>query len=604
MLAQSPETATHPTGNTSENLTTEEEDHLVRSTKKVKNDHDYSANMVEDTTTADPPHIQDTIMCNSEVNQRSHNSVSPEMDTTLPPPKPLSFKQVQIASRGKEIPFSDDVESLPLDEDFTEEEENFDEEEEVDGVPVVKLPQSLLAYSRQPWKNAVIVKPIGYPIGYKSLCTKIKSVWDLQGDFSALEIGLGFVVFKFDMASDRTHVLTAGPWIINDQYITVREWEPRFKPDEAEEIQTAVWIRFPNFPLEYYYEKNIFRIARRLGRPIRADSTTVETDRGRYARVCVEIDLSKPVKSRVLIEGKIYRVEYEHIPIMCFGCGRVGHRRDQCTWSNKPNPSPGDDAPQPPVTASGATAEETTTINAVAQTPVYGHWTLVQRKPRRPNTGKRFTDRPHLAQNSKNPGLNSQKSDGRNNRFSLLNWFDASTSNSKRPNPSNKASVETKNSQSVWTKVKNGHGPKNQALDKSSPYSANPSFTSTPNPSANSNLHIPDPIICDPKLSSPLNHITTSQSASPLPSPQPSLHLVPDGNRDIPPPSSSDLHPDQTRGRRRSDSESRMVDVESKDGGDGSRVQRSRSPILRSGSGESEGNSTRPAGSHEDGRME
>ncbi|KAH7857244.1 hypothetical protein Vadar_010506 [Vaccinium darrowii] len=131
--------------------------------------------------------------------------------------------------------------------------------------------QSLLNYSRQPWKNAVIVKPIGYPIGYKSLYTKVKSVWDLQGDYSALEIGLGFVVF--DMASDRTHVLTAGPWIINNQYITVREWEPRFKPDEAEEIKTAVWIRFPNFPLEYYYEKNIFRIARRLGWPIRADST-------------------------------------------------------------------------------------------------------------------------------------------------------------------------------------------------------------------------------------------------------------------------------------------------------------------------------------------
>ncbi|KAH7852450.1 hypothetical protein Vadar_024929 [Vaccinium darrowii] len=335
MLTQILETATLPIGISSENITTKEEDHLIRSTKKVKNDHDYSTDMAEDAIVLETLLVQDTVMNNGEENQDSLPHLSSSKGMNSKNPKDPSFKQVLISSKGREIPFSEDVETLPLDEDLMEEEELIDEEEEIDGIPVVNIPKSLLNYGRQPWKNAIIVKPVGYPIGYKSLCTKVKSIWDLQGDFSALQIGLGFVVFKFDMSCDHQHALTAGPWIINDQYITVREWEPRFKPGKAEEIKMVVWIRFPIFPFEYYYEKNMFRIARRLGRPIRADSTTMEIERGRYARVCVEIDLSKPVKSRILIEGKVYRVEYEHIPLMCFGCGHIGHHRDLCSWGAK-----------------------------------------------------------------------------------------------------------------------------------------------------------------------------------------------------------------------------------------------------------------------------
>ncbi|KAH7838461.1 hypothetical protein Vadar_026737 [Vaccinium darrowii] len=283
MSSQSPVTANLPIGISSENITTEEEDHLIRSTKKVKNDHNYSIDMAEDTPVVETPQIQDTAMNSLEDIQKE------DMDQEVlcndkQYTKVLFFKQVLIASIGKEIPFSDDIESLSLGDDVIEKEDDIDEEEEIDGIPEVKIPKSLLNYGRQPWKNAVIIKPIGYPIGYKALCTKVKSIWDLRGDFSALEIGLGFVVFKFDMACDRNHVLTTGPRIINDRYITGREWEPRFKPDEAKEIKTAVWIRFPNCPLEYYYEKNMFRIAKHLGRPIRADSTTMETDRSRYAR--------------------------------------------------------------------------------------------------------------------------------------------------------------------------------------------------------------------------------------------------------------------------------------------------------------------------------
>ncbi|KAI5310974.1 hypothetical protein L3X38_030078 [Prunus dulcis] len=31
-----------------------------------------------------------------------------------------------------------------------------------------------------------------------------------------------------------------------------------------------------------------------------------------------------------MVEGKLVRVEYENLPIICFKCGRIGHRKDHC----------------------------------------------------------------------------------------------------------------------------------------------------------------------------------------------------------------------------------------------------------------------------------
>ncbi|KAH7843302.1 hypothetical protein Vadar_014972 [Vaccinium darrowii] len=245
-----------PIGSSSDNITAKEEDHLIRSIKKIKNDQ------IELITSMDA----EPVVPDSET-PRVDTIVDDEMgmgeekgEEALAPPKELikSFMQILINTEGKEVAFSEDVENIPFDEESMGEEENICEDEERDGIPVINFPKSLMKYGTQPWKNAIIVKPIGYPIGYKALCTKVRRLWDLQGDFSAIDIGMGFVVFKFDVQSDRDHVLTGGPWTLSDQYITVRAWEPRFKPDETEEITTAVWVRFPNFPFEYYNEKHMF----------------------------------------------------------------------------------------------------------------------------------------------------------------------------------------------------------------------------------------------------------------------------------------------------------------------------------------------------------
>ncbi|CAI0432374.1 unnamed protein product [Linum tenue] len=52
-----------------------------------------------------------------------------------------------------------------------------------------------------------------------------------------------------------------------------------------------------------------------------------------YARVCVEVDLTKPVLDSYRNEGKKYYIEYESLHNICMECGKYGHAKASCPRS-------------------------------------------------------------------------------------------------------------------------------------------------------------------------------------------------------------------------------------------------------------------------------
>jgi len=51
-----------------------------------------------------------------------------------------------------------------------------------------------------------------------------------------------------------------------------------------------------------------------------------------------EVDLSKPLLSKFRLHGKVWRIQYEGLKLICFKCGKLGHRED-----NYPRATNGDD---------------------------------------------------------------------------------------------------------------------------------------------------------------------------------------------------------------------------------------------------------------------
>ncbi|RYR05146.1 hypothetical protein Ahy_B06g085003 [Arachis hypogaea] len=64
---------------------------------------------------------------------------------------------------------------------------------------------------------------------------------------------------------------------------------------------------------------------------LKIDRSTSIHSRGRFARICVEIDLAKKLVPRISVLGLELYIEYEGLHQICFSCGKYGHMSDLCT---------------------------------------------------------------------------------------------------------------------------------------------------------------------------------------------------------------------------------------------------------------------------------
>ncbi|KAL4330062.1 hypothetical protein AHAS_Ahas13G0362500 [Arachis hypogaea] len=62
----------------------------------------------------------------------------------------------------------------------------------------------------------------------------------------------------------------------------------------------------------------------------KVDEHTSIYSRGKFAHICMEIDLSKKLVPFSSALGKEFRLEYECLHLICFNCGRYGHKYDGC----------------------------------------------------------------------------------------------------------------------------------------------------------------------------------------------------------------------------------------------------------------------------------
>ncbi|MBA0811193.1 hypothetical protein Gohar_003117, partial [Gossypium harknessii] len=68
------------------------------------------------------------------------------------------------------------------------------------------------------------------------------------------------------------------------------------------------WIQLLGLPLEYFNEEVLVKVGKLVGRPIKLDSNTVYTTRGKFARICIEIYLSKPLIPSIRIEACVLKM--------------------------------------------------------------------------------------------------------------------------------------------------------------------------------------------------------------------------------------------------------------------------------------------------------
>lgn len=198
-------------------------------------------------------------------------------------------------------------------------------------------------------------------LNFRILENKILRDWAEASRVKIIDMPRGFYAVQFNSLEDYNNVLYKGPWMVVDHYILVQRWRPNFLNSAKTVSKVAVWVRIPELPLELYNDKFLTRLGATMGKLLKVDRLTSFQHRGQFARICVELDLSKPLVPQVVVRGVPLKLVYEGLHAICFSCGVYGHRMGSCSSKEANLLSPG---------SAAVGSSEVSSLSALQASPV------------------------------------------------------------------------------------------------------------------------------------------------------------------------------------------------------------------------------------------
>lgn len=167
------------------------------------------------------------------------------------------------------------------------------------------------------------MKILGQNITFRVL-ERLKDLRKLPHGCEIIVLDHWYTVIHFYSKADYVIVLTEGPWIVLGHYLMVTTCQPNFCPSAAIISSTLVWVQFLQMPIEFFNREVLIHMGNQIGTTTKVDEATASVLHGRFGRFYVEIDVNKPLIPCVRLMGRVQRVEYEGLHVICFNCGQYG----------------------------------------------------------------------------------------------------------------------------------------------------------------------------------------------------------------------------------------------------------------------------------------
>ena len=149
-----------------------------------------------------------------------------------------------------------------------------------------------------------------------------------------LSLGRGFYEFFFANKMDMRTVWAAGTMNLKSGVLRLFEWSKDFNMHTQRNTNTQVWIQLLELPQEYWVERTLREIASVVGTPLLIDNATTKRLFGHYARILVDMDLSRKLFHEIVVEREGFaftlEVAYERLPNFCTHCLSIGHNVTVC----------------------------------------------------------------------------------------------------------------------------------------------------------------------------------------------------------------------------------------------------------------------------------
>ncbi|KAL9668229.1 hypothetical protein QQ045_002606 [Rhodiola kirilowii] len=158
--------------------------------------------------------------------------------------------------------------------------------------------------------------------------------WGLGGTCSIGALDARHILIVLDNEQEARKVLSHPSRKLGHSFYRIFRWTKDFNTKKESSI-TSAWIRLMNLPPAMLNQGYIETIVSSLCRFIAVDARTITYNNPSYARVCIEIDITKSLPDEVWIStggenGFWQKIEYENRLLFCTRCNLHGHSLANC----------------------------------------------------------------------------------------------------------------------------------------------------------------------------------------------------------------------------------------------------------------------------------
>ncbi|KAL5539058.1 hypothetical protein UlMin_044550 [Ulmus minor] len=166
--------------------------------------------------------------------------------------------------------------------------------------------------------------------------SQVPKLLQLVGSTTVEIIGNNLFILEFSSLMDHKRILSNGPWNLFRNLLLFQEISELTRVDTLCFNTLDIWVQFHNVPLSCMNRACAEMISSHIGTVVEVATGLKGECWGRYLRVRVSIDITKPLKRvlRVALGSELIPVTmlllYERLPLFCHRCGIIGHQIKEC----------------------------------------------------------------------------------------------------------------------------------------------------------------------------------------------------------------------------------------------------------------------------------
>nr|XP_048321271.1 uncharacterized protein LOC125419422 [Ziziphus jujuba var. spinosa] len=161
------------------------------------------------------------------------------------------------------------------------------------------------------------------------------SLWGNSCSVHFKELNDTSFLCTFENMKDKERVIFGAPWHFVRALVLIAEVSNSVLPRSVSIHKALFWVQIHNFPLPFMTKSIGEAIGSHLGNCILVDSAKRGSCLGKFMRVRVQLDITKPLRRGMKIalqhDDHIWvEIQYEKLPDFCYRCGLLGYTLKDC----------------------------------------------------------------------------------------------------------------------------------------------------------------------------------------------------------------------------------------------------------------------------------